>query len=133
MQHSREQLDAAISATDLSSRHQKSLRELLSRTRHPLFLGYIVSAFGFACLVPVGFALYLEATAHANGLEMDQDGLQSAASLFFMLALFFMSGSQTYINRIRASRAVSELLVSARGCEHPDGAVTQESAPSAAP
>jgi hypothetical protein len=120
MKHTKQELENMISRTGLSSRHQKALHELIGLRKHPLFLGYFVYAVGIACLILFFNSMYLMFAIawHRQKLGLNPTyGIQGAEGLSFLLSLFLMSGAQTYINRIRASRAVVELLMKKESLE----------------
>ncbi len=114
MKYSKQEIQNAISGADLSSRHQKSLMEVTGLRSHPLFLGWIVYAVGIAFLAPFGYFIW--ATIECPELR-SAEGIQKGCGIFFFLSLFLMSGAQTYVSRIRASRAVSELLMKPKDSE----------------
>ena len=114
MKYSKQEIQNAISGADLSSRHQKSLREVTALRSHPLCLGYLVYAVGIACLIPFGYFIW---TTIKYPELISAEGIQKGGGILFLLSLFLMSGAQTYMSRIRASRAVSELLMKPKDSE----------------
>ena len=111
MKHTTSSISDTIKASGLPTREQKALYELMRHRNHPLILGYLVYVVGALFAIAFFYCFVLIFRSISLELDVRMEEMGKAMAMLLFLSIFLMSGAQTYMNRIRASRAVSELLM----------------------
>jgi hypothetical protein len=125
MKYSKEQLDTAIDRAGLPENHCSALRGLVELRGQPLFLGYFVQIVGVLLLALSGYFIYLMIRVVSFHSDLPSAELSTilepcgkAGGLVFLLSLLVLQGADHYLNRIRHSRAVCELLMKQYTANH---------------
>lgn len=108
------ELSSAISNTGLPPTHQRSLNKLVEQRNYPLFVGYLIVCFGgLFVLAATTLAIY---NAYVSAILPQRDIAQMGYLVAAVLKPLLIGGAicsvgASYLARIRASRAVTALLL----------------------